>query len=146
METLELPFGASWLLVPGTKAAWGARFIYPDGMVHDRQGTAGDDTLVQKTLDWLNSKVDLLHGKAPVTDTVIGHVRWITRSRSERGAMTPSDGHGHVFYLDGQGGVIGTPNKSYGYLYVAAYLYEAIPGGCTPAQDGTSIAREYGRE
>lgn len=160
-DNISLPFGASWLLVPGTKAAWGARLIFPDDLVWDRQGTAGDKDLADKTLEWMNAKVDMVHPERvwdpkteemktvlgdPVNMTIFGHARWKAHQLNEIGDMSPKDKKGYVLYLDGKGGVVASPNGSYGYLYVAAYLYEAIPGGCTPSQDGTELARKYGRE
>lgn len=159
-DNISLPFGASWLLVPGTKAAWGARLIYPDDLVYDRQGIAGDKELVDLTLEWMNSKVDMVHPKKvwdseagwktitgdPVNATILGHARWKAIQLNEDGDMSPKDKKGHVLYLDEKGAVLASPNGSYGYLYVAAYLYASIPGGCTPSQDGTELARKYGRE
>lgn len=159
-DNISLPFGASWLLLPGTKAAWGARLIFPDDLVHDRQGTAGDKELADLTLEWLNSKVDMVHPKKVwdpkdgwktvigdlVSMTVGGHARWKARQLYEIGEMTSKSKTGHVLYMDHKGAVLATPNGSYGYLYVSAYLYDALLNGCTPQSDGAELARKYGRE
>lgn len=146
MEDLKLPWGASWLLVPGTKAAWGARLIYPDDLVWDRHGSAGDEGLVKKTLDWLNEKDEAVSnywGEAPMNR--LGCALYKARQMDNNYEMSSSDKFGYVLYQDGKGAIMATPNASYGYLYVAAYLYESIPGGCTPSQDGTELARKYGQ-
>lgn len=148
MEALSLPFGASWLLVPGTKAAWGARLIFPDDLVWDRHGTAGDEGLVQETLAWLNEKdIDVSNHwgeKNPMTR--LGCALRKARTLADSYEMKSDSKYGYVLYLDGKGAIIATPNASYGYVYLAAYLYNAIPGGCTPQSDGTELARKYGRE
>jgi len=108
-ESIHLNFG---YCVPAdyVGAAWGARLIYPSDLVYDRQDTQyngdGDRAVAVKELhDWLNGGV--LRSVLDRLDT-----REL-RSNEEREL---------VLYDDERGTVVGNPNGSYGYVYVAAWM------------------------
>lgn len=98
--------------VPATATAcWGARWIYPNDMLSDRQDFVGMDTPEgQKLKDWLNGKGKkagaLSKSKAAVTK--IGLYREENRVA--------------VLFEDATGIIKGNPRSSHGYLYVCAYL------------------------
>lgn len=120
-EQLILPFGKSSYLLPGTKAAWGARLIVrQDGdvdFVPDRQGAAGDPELVEATTAWVNEVFD--EAKANLSD---GLRRNSIRTREQSPVW---------LFEDDKGCILGNTNASAGYFYVVAYLFEALPDGCT---------------
>ena len=117
----DLAYGARQYLLPGTKAAWGARLIVTqDGhvdLVPDRQDVAGDPELVERTKAWLDD------GALPTTLANIadglrcGNIK----TREERG---------HWLYEDGRGIALGNTHASAGYLYVVGWLFDALPDGC----------------
>lgn len=123
MDTkLSLPFGASAYLLPGTKAAWGARLIVTQqgdvDFVWDRQGADGDEALKAETLAWLNGGV--------IRD-VIDQAADMLRKR----VILTNEACGAWLYEDRRGVVLGNTNGSCGYLYVVAWLFDALPDGCT---------------
>jgi hypothetical protein len=126
LPRLDLGYGWSAGLIPGIKAAWGARaIINQDGMVDflaDRTGAAGDPALVSKTIDWLNSVPS--DGRAL---HVLGQALDAARRGLEEGRIHTREARGIVLYQDRTGAVIGNTSASAGYLYLAAYLFEALP-------------------
>jgi hypothetical protein len=97
------------------EAAWGARLIYADikdgygGVVWDRQDVYGDRTRVEEEL-------------FPLFDRFIRIMRWaMNNSRCESNSRD-------CWYLrQGLSVVAGSPQASYGYLYVTA-VAEYVPG------------------
>lgn len=142
-EKSILPFGMNWGLVPGIKAAWGARAIIDQkGMVDllpDRQGTGCLDeesveheALAEKTMAWLNDETKKvartdLHKQETARPFV--QARALASHMLKEYKMEWSSNQGFILYTDKQGAIIASPNGSYGYLYIAAYLYEALPDG-----------------
>lgn len=108
------------VLVPGTKAAWGARLIVTqDGttdLLYNRQGVVGDGPLLDETLAWLNGGV------------IKAFRETAERMLRERILLT-SKPSPTILYEDAKGFVLGDTNASYGYLYVTAYLFDALPDG-----------------
>lgn len=108
------------VLIPGIKAAWGARLIVTqDGttdLLHNRQGVVGDDALIDETLEWLNGGV-------------IKAFREAASAALKRRSMLTSKPSPTILYEDGKGVVLADTNGSYGYLYVTAYLFDALPDG-----------------
>lgn len=87
------------------RALWGARWIWPNDQVWDRQDCVGPDEDRKRLLDWLNSGA----GKAAASwqmSVFLAH----------------DEDRQVVLYEDDEGIVIGNPQRSYGYLYVAAWL------------------------
>ena len=129
LPRLQLAFGWDRGLVPGVSAAWGARAICTqDGLVDLVVATsaAGDPELVTKTIDWLNS--------APANDargavTVLGRALKVASAMLESRHLDTRKAGGAVIHQDRMGAVIADTQGSAGYLYVAAYLFEALPQG-----------------
>src|SRR5262245_7583104 len=104
----SLAFGYNGGLPDGVKAAWGARFIFPDDLVYNRQDLIGADTEDgKKLLDWLNGGA-------------LGAARAKARTMHVSSAETVEV----VLHEDETGIVLGNPQGSYGYLYVVAFLKE----------------------
>ena len=106
-DDLDLRWGHTWSLPKHVRTAWGARLIYPDDVVWDRQDATGP------------RKDELL---AHLRD-VVGDAPWRrARELDDKGAMSPRDELDWILYEDAQVRVIGNPHKSFGYLYVVAYF------------------------
>ena len=106
---MGLDFGYNAGLPDGVKAAWGARFIFPNDLLHDRTGIFGDTDDKKALIEWLNS----------------GALRK-ARDAAPAG-LFPNETREVVLYDDDTGTVVANPNGSYGYLYVAAWLKAAVP-------------------
>ena len=105
-----LRFGLSEVVPTGKEAAWGARWIYPNDMVHDRQDFHGIDTAEgQKLMTWLNSGA-------------------ITKARNRAAELDDSfdinrtDEETVTLYEDETGIIQANPKRSHGYLYVAGWV------------------------
>jgi hypothetical protein len=109
-----LTFGYNAGLPDGVRAAWGARFIFPDDLLHDRTGIFGDEADRKALIEWLNSGV--------LRDT---------RDAARNAGLRPEEDREVVLYEDDKGKVVANPNGSYGYLYVAGWLK-----GHEPVADG----------
>jgi hypothetical protein len=107
MTDLKLAFGCREGVPEGVANAWGARWIYPNDFVHDRQDLKGENTDPLK--DWLN-------GGALNT----ARIRALELAKSWK--MFPASDQTHVLVDDEHGTIIGNPQGSHGYLYVAAWL------------------------
>lgn len=95
------------------RALWGARWIWPDDQLYDRQDCVGPDEGRARLLEWLNDGA----GQAARA----GARRICTRN-GYAGELLNSENRQVVLYEDERGVVIGNPQGSYGYLYVAAWL------------------------
>ena len=102
-----LNFGYNAGLPDGVRAAWGARFIFPDDLLHDRTGIFGDEAERKALIAWLNG----------------GALRAIRDAASNAG-LRPNESREVVLYEDDKGKAVANPNASHGYLYVAAWLKE----------------------
>jgi hypothetical protein len=98
--------------VPAAVAnAWGARLIYPDDLLHDRQGMTGGEEGRPELIAWLNG----------------GAIRAaLANARKFDNAYKLSrDGAQQVvLHRDELGVIVACPNKSHGYLYVAGWLHQ----------------------
>lgn len=91
-------------------ACWGARWIFPNDMLSDRQDFVGIDTPDgQKLKAWLNGK----KGNGALAKSKAAVVK-IGLYRDESRVV--------VLYEDETGIIKGNPRSSHGYLYVCAYL------------------------
>lgn len=128
---IQLGFGWHQGLVPGIKAAWGARAICTqDGtvdLVPDRTDTDGDPALVRATLDWLNSSCGDLDNRG--ASTTLGRALAVARAMLKSHHLDTRKRGGAVIHQDRTGAVICDTNASAGYLYISAYLFEALPDG-----------------
>lgn len=105
-----MQFGLNSAVPKGVTAAWGARFIYPADMLWDRQSMVGEQVDQDLLKLWLNGgALKAARDAADVADD--------TRQISADGEQTV------ILYQDKQGVVVACPNRSYGYLYVAAWLH-----------------------
>lgn len=94
------------------RAVWGARLIWPNDLVWDRQSLDHRDPDAPRALfAWLNEDGAL--GKAL---TVLGE--------PDRLGWASCDEHELVVYEDDKGRIVGSPRGSYGYVYIAAWLKE----------------------
>lgn len=105
----KLAFGHTWSDVPAATAAWGARWIWPNDQVYNRQDSQGDEQDLAELFKWLR-------------ETVKGRPFDAARSLSP---YTDSD-RPVVLYEDDKGRFIGHAHSSCGYLYVVAYLKDHL--------------------
>ena len=113
------PYGqpAAWDAPDGVPI-WGARFIFPDDMVYNRQGFNSLDEGELKA--WLNTGP----GEGVNRIVLAGDA---ARQLAAEGKIRQSSEEVVTLFEDEQGIIRGNPNKSYGYLYVAAWLKPVAP-------------------
>jgi hypothetical protein len=105
-------FGLSRAVPEKAAAAWGARWIFPDDIVWDRtswhngKSEAGD-----RLMKWLGSD-----GGAMM------RARESARKMAASGVLTRLGQETVVLHEDEIGKIVGNPQRSHGYLYVAAWL------------------------
>jgi hypothetical protein len=105
-------------------AVWGARLIFPDDLVWDRQDTINygglpdDQYALDRDLltNWLNGTRDgyypTTRGESPLDQALRAAKRLLRADQDEN----------VVLYEDGIGQIIGNPRASFGYVYLVAYL------------------------
>lgn len=108
----ELQFGYSRAVPKTATTCWGARLIFPDDLLPDRQSFANLETPQgQKLQQWLNG--------GALKEALTRAKRFAVNGTIDPGA------HGeYVLHLDKVGTVVGDAQSSHGYLYVAAWLNE----------------------
>jgi hypothetical protein len=115
--TDRLKIGYGRMTYPDTaRAVWGARLIWPNDLVWDRQDIAawtGDDK--DALVAWLNGP-NRGNGALRAAIDVLADPYNVGLESS-----TPSDVEA-VIYEDDRGVIVGSPQGSYGYVYVAAWL------------------------
>jgi hypothetical protein len=113
----RLSFGL-WYEVPNeVTAAWGARWIFPNEQLYDRQDIFGHDTeMGKKLIAWLNA-----NGAEHLCSA-----RNTAKKMAQNRDLLQSGNQTIVLYEDETGIIKGNPNASYGYLYVCAYLKEEV--------------------
>lgn len=89
--------------------AWGARWIWPDDMLHDRQDLFGDVRGRSDLVAWLNGGA-------------LDAARKAARTLAADHVLSPRDDNTVTLFEDAAGIVRGNPQGSHGYLYVAAWL------------------------
>lgn len=130
--SVQLGYGRN--TVPeGITTAWGARWIAPDDYVWDRQSWRGDDQ--RPLVEWLNRGA--LAGARAEARRLFESGQWDGGSEDER-----------VLFEDAEGKVVGSPQRSFGYVYVAAWLEPTVtPGGRVLTNDDLeALADEAERE
>lgn len=115
MTDLKLAFGCTKALPDDVTTAWGARLIWPNDLVHDRQDLSGPNADALKA--WLNG--------GPLKETL----RFLARP-GHYFNLTPGEDRTVELHRDLTGTIVGNPQSSHGYLYVAAWLHADSPGGC----------------
>lgn len=96
----------------GLRAVWGARLIWPNDLVHDRQDlVASDDAAKDELIAWLN-------------EIGIKEMRIALSTHSGRDARNIYMGMDDeaVIYEDSKGKIIGSTQGRSGYLYVSGWL------------------------
>jgi len=106
---MNLAFGLHHAIPATVTTAWGARWIFPDDMLHDRQDMKGDT--IEPLKAWLNGGV-------------IKQARLNARKAFSHFKINNGSCETVILYQDDTGIVVGNPNRSFGYLYVAAWLHE----------------------
>lgn len=116
LRTESLAFGLNQELPEGVLAAWGARWIFPDDQVHDRQAIIGREHKEEfdRLVKWLDGS-----GKSP---GAIRKAMLQARKLYEKGTISSNSSDTVTLYEDDKGIIKGNPNGSYGYLYVVGYL------------------------
>ena len=113
MKDSIFSFGLSREVPEGVGAAWGARWIFPDDIVWDRTSWYSPDMEAYEALKtWLDSGA-------------LMKARVAARERSRSGALTPVGQETVVLHQDEVGKIVANPQRSHGYLYVAAWLKES---------------------
>jgi len=102
----------------GVKAVWGARMIWPNDLVPDRQDLdAVDDEHKQELIAWLNG--------TPEGTGALHKARQALRDPYSLGLLTNGDNE-EVIYEDDKGKIIGSAQSSYGYVYVCGFLHKHV--------------------
>ena len=90
--------------------AWGARWIWPNDFVHNRQDFTNTNTDERERLTaWLNRGA-------------IRVARDNAAALARQGRLSPTEDREVVLYEDDAGVLKANPQASHGYLYVAAWL------------------------
>lgn len=136
MSTLTIAFGRR-SFPENIPAVWGARLIWPNDLLHDRQDLAAvDDAAKQALIAWLNGGA-------------IAKMREALRAPDAVG-ITPEMGFDDeaVIYEDEQGKIVGSAQRSGGYVYVAGWLKAGVVEGVgyVRAADPSPEARLRGLE
>jgi hypothetical protein len=95
---------------PEDRPAWGARLIWPNDLVHDRQDMTGSDAERARLRGWLND------------DGVLRAALAEARRQAKAYELRADENREVVLYEDRWGIVKANPQGSHGYLYVAAWL------------------------
>jgi len=116
MDTLDmtLRFGLRGAAPPDASAVWGARWIYPDDAVWDRQDCVGAKREREALLAWLSERA----GARPALRA---------RRLHETGRLRSTGGEQVTLFEDERGIVAANPRRSAGYLYLAAWLKPGQP-------------------
>jgi len=109
MKKPQLEFGLNAAVPKWAVVAWGARLIYPSDLVQNRQSCVGDKTAKDLLIDWLN--------KGALRDAL-----YRAGQLHSKREMSPTDHKEFTLYEDNLGIIVGNPNQSHGYLYVAAWF------------------------
>ena len=110
MKDSIFSFGLSREVPEGVGAAWGARWIFPDDVVHDRTSWYAPFSDAANDLQhWLDSG-------AWMTASVAA------RERARSGSLTHVGQETVVLFEDDLGKIVGNPQRSHGYLYIGAWL------------------------
>lgn len=112
---MNLGFGLSRAIPDAVSCAWGARLIYPDDLVFNRQDLVGEGEERAELIGWLNDHKAL--AKALEAARLFDQ-RW---KLSRDGAQKV------VLYEDAGGVIVACPQNSHGYLYVAGWLHHDLP-------------------
>lgn len=105
---MNLSFGLGHAVPEAVTSAWGARLIFPDDLVFNRQSAEGPQT--GPLIAWLN-------------DGPLRAALQAARKASDGRRLSPAGSDKVILYQDADGVIVGCPNASHGYLYVAGWLH-----------------------
>jgi hypothetical protein len=105
----ELGFGAKRHVPDEVTCVWGARLIFPDDLVWDRQDMIGEEADRMMLGLWLNDGAL----RAAVTEA---------RRMADGLELSPREERRVVLFEDERGIIVADPQSSHGYLYAAAWL------------------------
>lgn len=103
---------------PEGAAIWGARWIWPNDLVYDRQDMVGSDEERTRLLGWLNAS-------APAAPTPLGAAMVQAKTLALTYELSPADVRVVTLFEDDLGIIQASPQGSHGYLYVAAWLKDS---------------------
>jgi hypothetical protein len=114
-DRLEIAYGRK--TYPDTvDAVWGARLIEPDDLVYNRQDLAArDDESKQALIAWLNGTPEGTGAIAKMREKLGNY------GQQALGLYGNTDTEA-VIYEDDTGIIVGSCQRSYGYVYVAGWL------------------------
>jgi hypothetical protein len=112
--TLQLAWGLKNVIPEDAPTAWGARLIFPDDLLWDRQDFYKMDTDEGRQLKaWLDGAQ---RGKG-----ALYHALRNARALADSYQLRSRDAENVTLYEDTYGIIQGNPRGSSGYLYVAAW-------------------------
>jgi hypothetical protein len=88
---------------------WGARLIWPDDLLRDRQDMVGDEIERGRLSEWLNGGA-------------LGAALTRAREMADRHEWAGSEDRTVTLFEDDEGVIRANPQASHGYLYVAGWL------------------------
>jgi len=112
MSDLKLGYGCNKALPEEVTTAWGARWIYPNDVVWNRQDLKGPNSEALK--NWLNAGA-------------LNAARIEATRLAKSWQMFQDKDYTYVLHSDDDGMIVGNPQGSYGYLYVAGWLHTDAP-------------------
>jgi hypothetical protein len=113
-DRLRIAFGRQ-TFPDNAQAVWGARLIWPNDLVWDRQDIAG------QTGDAKDALVAWLNGPNRGDGAIRAALDRLAHPATNFGWEGNSTDEA-VIYEDDRGIIVGSPQGSYGYVYVAAWL------------------------
>lgn len=118
MNKLELAFGRR-THPDNVVAVWGARLIWPNDLVWNRQDLVADnDDVKSELITWLNGPNS--------GDGALSKALLALREPYSLG-LDPNGEEEAVIYEDESGKIVGSAQRSAGYLYVAGWLHRHVP-------------------
>lgn len=113
---LTLSYGRNAQLPDGVAAVWGARLIWPNDLVPDRQDLrTTDDAAKQALIAWLN-------GTPAGTGAICEMRDRLARLSHDDPSWTSDRTEEMTIVADEIGTIVASPQGSFGYVYVAGYL------------------------
>lgn len=117
---MKLEFGYSAGIPDEVKVAWGARLIFPDDLVVNRQGFLGRDLPeAEQLIAWLNGDGYGFTGRG---QGAIRRALAEARRQAAAGELRQDEDREIVLYENEHGVIRANPNGSFGYLYICGYL------------------------
>lgn len=104
---ISLAYGARSAVPDDAHTAWGARLVWPNDLVWDRQDIQGPDA--KDLMDWLNA------GRLKEALRVLGEL-------ADAWELRPTDDKIVELWDTDDGRIVANPQASHGYVYVAAWL------------------------